>query len=271
MTNDKLSINLPKWARLAINRCNLPAEIIGGLGFQLHPRPLHLDGVHSLHKDLFAMLDGLETVEERQTRFVDYMTVHFLLDDVSKAGATKTTKRQKATYLRLLRGWFFDSDGIEGAVLKGWVESRFGLSPCYHRGRLHDKNALTYIQFMQMRSEGIYNTNALEAQLDLLYSYCQYELTRCPDKLTLYRGVNRLEEFDILRRDASKTAVVLFNNLNSFTEDRDTAGAFGDLIIKVDVPKYKILCTPDLLGYRFKSEMEYLVIGGLYGVTMSYM
>ncbi len=271
MAISKTRHTLPNWARLPINRCNLPVEILGGLGFQQHPRSLFLDGVQSLHKDLFVMLQKLQNPEEHAQRFVDYMTVHFLLEDVAEAGASATTKRKKATYLRLLRGWFFDPDGREAAVLKGWVESRFGLSPCYHQGRLQDKNGLAYTRFMHMRTEGIYNTNALEAQLDLLYSFCQFELAQSQSHFTLYRGINRLEEFDIQYKQEDRTAILLFNNLNSFTSERDTASSFGDIILEVSVPKEKILCFPGLLKSAFTSENEFLVIGGLYHVTLSYM
>ncbi|NVK18826.1 MAG: NAD(+)--dinitrogen-reductase ADP-D-ribosyltransferase [Methylocystaceae bacterium] len=263
--HDILSAPLPKWAKLPINRCNIPSETLGSLGFQAHPRPLHLDGVHSLHKDLFTKLDVYPDPEDRQQQFIDYMNVHFAANDPAR----KQTKRHKASYQSLLRGWFFDSDSREAAVLKGWVESRFGLSPNFHRGRLNDKSSALYANFMQMRADGLYATYALEAQMDLLYSYCQYELSKLRIPITLYRGVNRLEEFTILHKQ-DKRAVVLFNNLNSFSSDKETAGAFGDIIIKVRVPKEKILCFPALLDQKFTSENEFMVIGGLYDVTLSY-
>jgi NAD+---dinitrogen-reductase ADP-D-ribosyltransferase len=271
MTSDNLRQSIPKWAKLPINRCNLPPEIVGSLAFQQYPRPLHIDGVHSLHKELFRMLDSLNAANERAMRFVDYMTVHFLFDDLGAAGASEKTKRKKATYLRLLRGWFFDSDGLEAAVLKGWVESRFGLSPLYHQGRLQDKSSPTFNRYMKMRCDGLYNTNALEAQLDLLYSYTQYELARSNEPFVLYRGINRLDEFDIIRRDNENSATILFNNLNSFSQDKQTACAFGDIIMEVLVPKEKILCAPGLLSDVFSSEKECMVLGGLYHVQMSYM
>ena len=34
-----------------------------------------------------------------------------------------------ASYLKLLQGWGLDSNSAAGAVLKGWVESRFGIVP----------------------------------------------------------------------------------------------------------------------------------------------
>ena len=41
-------------------------------------------------------------------------------------------------YLRVVRGWAFDPDGREAAVLKGWVESRFGLMPRHHGESLRE-------------------------------------------------------------------------------------------------------------------------------------
>ncbi len=38
-------------------------------------------------------------------------------------------RRYRSSFLRLLKGSGFDSNGPEGAVLKGWVESRFGTAP----------------------------------------------------------------------------------------------------------------------------------------------
>ena len=37
--------SLPAYARLPINRCNLPASILCSLSYQRHPVPLKLDGV----------------------------------------------------------------------------------------------------------------------------------------------------------------------------------------------------------------------------------
>ena len=37
---DETAPALPRFARLPINRCNLPAAILGGLTYQRHPTPL---------------------------------------------------------------------------------------------------------------------------------------------------------------------------------------------------------------------------------------
>lgn len=264
---------LPACARLPINRCNLPAVILGSLTFQQHPAALHIDGVAELHRDLYRLLAPLERAEHRAHLFMDYLAAHFLLDTPEEAGLEDNARlrRDKADYLRVLRGWSFDADGREAAVLKGWVESRFGLLPRHHGAPIRDAGDTAYHTYLEARAQGLYNTNALEAQLDLLYAYCQYELARQhPDTshLRLYRGVNRLDEHDVLARPDKTRQILLLNNANSFTAQRERADEFGDRILEVDVPLPKILAYSRLLPGRLKGEDEYIVIGGVYAATV---
>ncbi|MDR1933983.1 MAG: NAD(+)--dinitrogen-reductase ADP-D-ribosyltransferase [Candidatus Accumulibacter sp.] len=283
---DKTSDNaptLPREACLPINRCNLPTVILGGLSFQRHPTPLKLDGVEDLHRDLFHRLDKTLEIRRRAEIFQDYVTVHFRLEHLDEAGLTGRSKsRAKANYMRMIRGWNFDSDSREGAVMKAWVESRFGLLPRYHGGpirNLADSDDLAsdtaYRRYQEMRVRGLYGANALEAQLDLVYAYCQYEFARqTPQQthLTLYRGVNRLEEYERLHRiprfsdSVDARNILLFNNLNSFTGNPDRAGEFGDYILTLQVPVAKILFHNQLLPGILQGEDEFLVIGGVYEV-----
>lgn len=112
---------LPASARLPINRCNLPAVILGSLTFQRHPEPLLIDGVAELHADLFQRLDRLADPEKRASQFMDYMVVRFRLARLEEAGLDNRTRRRRvhADYLHLVRGWSFSPDGREGAALKG--------------------------------------------------------------------------------------------------------------------------------------------------------
>lgn len=264
---------LPKDARLPINRCNLPAVILGGLTFQRHPGALVLDGVAELHSDLFVRLAACLTPARRAEVFQDYLTVHFRLAKPEEAGLSGSGKgRAKANYPRVLRGWSFDSDSKEGAVLKGWVESRFGLTPRFHGEALRNPESDAYRRYEEMRCRGLYGTNALEAQLDLVYAYCQFELARRDPPsphLTLYRGINRAGEHEILAGQGSRTPVLLFNNLNSFTCNRDRAGEFGDYILTVQVPLAKIFFYCGLLPGVLKGEDEFLAIGGAYEVELA--
>jgi len=268
--------SLPASARVPINRCNLPAVILGSLTFQRHPTALIIDGVQALHRELFPLLDALDDPAARARLFTDYMTVHFRLDSLEDAGWNKDSrhKRHKADYLRMARGWHFDPNSREGAVLKGWVESRFGLLPRYHNGPLQDSDGDAYRGYLEARATGLYSTNALEAQLDLLYTYCQEELTRqFADRkhLRLYRGVNRLDEYEVLEKTGRRECIVLLNNLNSFTACRERADEFGDYILEADVPLSKIFFFTRLLPDMLKGEDEYVVIGGVYEVKMSLM
>jgi len=249
-------------AFLPFNRCNLPASLLGSLSFQQHPVPLTLDGVSTLHRSLFKHLQAMPDAAARAQRFMDYMTVHFCLEALEEAGldANSKQKRANANYLRVLRGWGFDSSGREGAVLKGWVESRFGLAVQYHQGN-----------FLLDRCKGLYGTNALESQLDLVYTYCQYELGllhSLQSHLTLYRGVNALDEYRVLERDG-KRAVVLLNNVSSFTHSRERADEFGDYVIEARVPVVKVLGYYDLLPKLLRGEGEFLVVGGVYEVSIN--
>jgi len=265
--------SLPGNARLPINRCNLPASILGSLSFQRHPVALKLDGVEELYRSLFAALDALPDPAQRAQLFMTHMAASFSLDHPEEAGFSETEHgRARATYLRLMLGWAFDPDGQEGAVLKGWVESRFGLLPRHHGGPIRDFSDDTYRHYLEARSRGLYGANALEAQLDLLYSYCQFELARQrpgQTHLTLYRGVNRVTDYEVLRELSPSRRVVLLNSLNSFTPERERAGEFGDFILDVQVPLPKIFFTHRLLPGVLKGEDEFVVVGGVYEVGYS--
>ena len=264
--------SLPCDARLPINRCNLPAVVLGSLTYQHYPTDLLLDGVAELHRDLFKRLQSAGP-ETRAAVFRDYLTVHFRLERPEEAGLTDHRKsRAKANYVRMIRGWSFDSDSRDGAVLKGWVESRFGLTPRYHGEALRDPSSVAYRRYLEMRSQGLYGTNALEAQFDLVYTFCQYELAqRHPGArhVTLYRGVNRLAEYEVLETGEQGNHVILLNNLNSFTCSRDRACEFGDYILSVETPLSKIFFYCGLLPGVLQGEDEFLVIGGAASVNLA--
>lgn len=268
--------SLPAHAHRSINRCNLPPMILGSLTFQHHPTQLHLDGVAQFHTALFKSLDPIDDPDIRAEHFKAYMSSGFLLEHLDEAGFDKQksrVKRSKADYLRILRGWLFDADSKEGAVLKSWVESRFGLRPLNHNGRLGEPSTENYHAYLAARAAGLYNTNALESQLDLLYSYCQYEITRQhPDEqhIVLYRGINRIDDHEILHQPAKHRYILTLNNINSFSSNRERADEFGDYIMEAQIPLTKLLHFPGLLPNTLKGEEEYLVIGGVYEVKVGY-
>jgi NAD+--dinitrogen-reductase ADP-D-ribosyltransferase len=265
---------LPRSACLPVNRCNLPAAILGGLTFQRHPAPLVLDGVYELHREFFTGLDAIAGLAERNRHFHAYMAAHFCLDALEDAGLDPRQEhtRANANYLRLLRGWLFDPDSREGAVLKGWVESRFGLLPRFHKQAIASGDSEAYRHYLHERAAGLYNTNALEGQIDLLYSYVQYELQRAhtDGHLQLYRGVNRLYDHEVIAALVGGSRVVLLNNLSSFSASRERADEFGDCILEAKVPTAKVLYQSNILAGVLSGEDECLVIGGLYEVSLSY-
>ena len=266
---------LPAHARLPINHCNLPPIILGSLTYQQRPAPLRLGGVKELHAALFESLEPISDALQRAENFKDYMRSAFLLDHLDRAGfdpSRRRSRRDKADYLRMLRGWLFDPDGKEAAVLKGWVESRFGLLPRNHQGPLGDFSAENYQVYLAARAQGLYNTNGLESQFDLLYTYCQYEMARqYPERqhIRLYRGINRVDEHEVLAQPEKRRYILILNNLNSFTGIRERADEFGDYILEAEIPLAKILFMPGLLPGTLKGEDEYLVIGGVYEVKLS--
>lgn len=263
---------LPRDACLPINRCNLPAVILGSPTYHTAPMPLKLDGVAELHADLFCRLDHAATAARRVEVFRDYMTVHFRLEQPEDAGYNAARGgRRGAHYVSVLRGWSINADSREGAVMKGWVESRFGLTPRFHVEPLRDPSAPAYRRYLEMRAAGLYGTHALEAQLDLVYSYCQYELAhRWPadTRLTLYRGVNRMGDFEQIGGNSRRPRLLL-NNLNSFTGQRERADEFGDHILTAEIPTPLIVCYCGLLPDALRGEDEYLVLGGVYDVVRS--
>lgn len=224
--------------------------------------------MHALHHRLFEALDRLDDSPSRARLFAAHMEAHFSLLHPHEAGAGSASARirPRANYLKLLRGWGFSSEGREGAVLKGWVESRFGLMPRYHKEALADPDSAAYARYMFERSAGLYGTHALEAQLDLVYSYVQYELARRYPGVThfrLYRGANGVSAYELLQQTNGQH-LILLNNLSSFSMEHERADEFGDRVLEVCVPVYKVLCLYGLLPGLLHGEDEVMVIGGIY-------
>jgi NAD+--dinitrogen-reductase ADP-D-ribosyltransferase len=265
---------LPRLARLPINRCNLPADILGGLTYQRHPTPLQIDGVADLHKPLWALLTTFPAPASGPGVLRVTWRATFACKQPEDAGlaAGQSGARARASYLRVVRGWAFDSESREAAVLKGWVESRFGLSPRHHGEPLREPGSAAWQRYVEIRAQGLRGTNALESQLDLLYAYTQYELARqFPQRthLRLYRGVNRLAEHETIQDSRQGEKVLLLNNINSFSRSRERAGEFGDDLLAVDVPLPKLAFFSQLLPGMLRGEDEYVVIGGLYRVRLA--
>ena len=254
----------------SLNRCNLPPWALASRQYAEDPRPLLIQGVRDSNRFLFQALDQEPDPARRGQKFHDWLSVRFQLHHW-EAQATDTARRSlKNSYVRFLRGWGVDSSSIEGAVLKSWVESRLGLTPTYHRGRIDGIESEAYQVYTADRMRGSARTSAILDQLDLLYEFAQYELARRrPGErwVTLWRGVHEEEERDVISRSGPRDLVVRLNALASFTEDREAAWEFGYAVWEVRVPLAKVFFFPGLLpSSLLKGEGEWLVIGGEYPV-----
>ncbi len=256
------------------NFCNLPPWEIASKEFNAFPKPIHIQGVRETHRHFFHRLDHLETWQERAQCYEDYMEVAFCLTQWRRENDPDGKLSLKNSYLRFLRGWLFDANSVEGAVMKGWVESRLGIAPTHHHQSIADQRSEAYLCYLTERMNAMARTNAIFSQLDLLYEFVQYELQRrYPDRthLTLYRGVYNFEEHDILERFNSDQMVIRLNNLNSFTRDFERAFEFGTKIIETRVPVPKIFFDGEFLHAGIlQGEEEVLVIGGEYEITLRF-
>ncbi len=171
-------------------------------------------------------------------------------------------------YLRFLRGWGVDSNSCEGAVLKAWVESRFGLAPDYHRGCLLEGDETAWLRYAEDRMRGSARTNAIYSQLDLLFEYCQYELrVRQPEQqwLQLFRGTNDPEQYHLGQVFDRRRRLVRLNSIGSFARDVERAWEFGSTVWKVRVPVAKTVYFESLCRASVvRGEGEVIALGGEY-------
>jgi NAD+---dinitrogen-reductase ADP-D-ribosyltransferase len=249
-------------------RCNLPPWIVASAEFQEHPYPLEIDGARATDKRLFALLAATPDPEQRGQIFHDYVSVKFRLHEWEQHQASARASLRHS-YIRFLANWGVDSNGHAGAVLKAWVESRFGLRATFHAGILaHNPAALE--KYAADRMKGAAQTIGVAMQLDLLYTFCQEELVRRhPGRahLTLYRGTHDPEEYAVRGTTGRAGQIVLLNNLSSFTCNPEIAWEFGSSVWEVRVPLAKIVFFSGLLPrHLLEGESEYLVLGGEYRV-----
>ena len=237
---------------------------LASLRFQEDPTPVELAGVRQDEAALFLLLDALAEPGERVAAFTAYMPVRFAF---RQHHPSVSSGQPRDYYLWFLRRWSNDSNGRSGAVLKSWVESRFGLRATYHGGVLSEDRAA--------RARYDHDRDGPDAlgiapQLDLVYTFCQYELARrYPGQrwMTLYRGTHDPEEYAIRSDGAGDRSLVELNSLSSFTSDPEVAWEFGSSVWEVHIPMAKILFFGGMLPSHFpESEAEHLVLGGEYRV-----
>lgn len=261
------------------NLVGVPTSLLASTSFNDAPQPLHIRGVHETHAWLFDRLNAIGSQPEAGDCFQAYMDETFNLSAQHAEPGATPARRFRASYLRLLKGWGYDANSREGAVLKGWAESRFGLFPTFHKAALARFSSAAWSHYVEDKLSSRFHNNDIHSQLDVLYEFCQWSIKRWfrPGRhhLTLYRGVNDFREINLLRgqsRPRSGSALVRLNNIVSFTAHRSIACEFGDSILEAHVPTEKILFFNDLLPrHALKGEAEYLVIGGDYRVSVSYL
>jgi len=244
--------------------------VIASHHFNGNPQPLEIQGVKQANRFLFDKLQATADWHERAAIFMDFMSVKFQLHHWEEQTTLAARNSIKNNYLFFLRCWMIDSNSISGAVLKHWVESRIGISPTYHKARIHDINSDAYFNYSVDVMQGSACTSAIQSQLDILFEYSQFELRRkYPGQaaITLYRGTHDAEEYDILEDLGNRQQIVRLNNLVSFTLEEERAWEFGRTVWKTTVPLAKIFFYNDLLpGSILKGEDEYMIIGGEYRV-----
>jgi NAD+--dinitrogen-reductase ADP-D-ribosyltransferase len=253
------------------NLVGVPTALIADPAFNADPQPLAIAGARALNPKLFEMLSEADGPADAALAFETYMAAVFGLDPEMREKTDREGRRRyRSSYFRLLRGWGYDSNGPEGAVLKGWVESRFGLVPTFHKAVLGRYPSPAWMGYVEEKMGSRFHNNAILSQLDLLYEFCQWARARyfaAEPLLTLYRGVNDFAEHPILERRDRRRVVLHLNSLVSFTTDRDIAGCFGDTILEVRVPAVKVLFYSSLLPrHGLKGEDEVLALGGAYDV-----
>jgi len=255
------------------NYVGIASGLIASVAFNDYPLPLHISGTRETNRSFFRQLDSADCADRSEAIFTDYMNVAFGLD---RSTPTDAPRRFRSSYLRLLKGWGYDANSREGAVLKGWVESRFGLLPTFHHAPLDRYSSPEWNRYIEEKMSSRFHNNSINLQLDLLYEFCQWQLAhwqfRHQSHITLYRGINDFREHRKVWEESGQHAIVRLNNLVSFTTNRDIADEFGDLILEAQVPVVKILFFNKLLQqHPLKAEAEYLVIGGEYRVKVSYL
>ncbi|MBL8303581.1 MAG: NAD(+)--dinitrogen-reductase ADP-D-ribosyltransferase [Ideonella sp.] len=257
------------------NLVGVPAPVLASTTFNQHPVALSIAGTREAHHGLFALLDNCQTPAQAASVFEHYMALAFGLQP--EAEAPGEARRRRVSYLKLLQGWGLDSNGGAGAVLKGWVESRFGIVPGFHKAPLARFPSPAWVGYLTEKAASRWHSNCISQQLDLLYEFCQWSITRwqpwgAAAQVALWRATTRADEQLVegeLRQGAH--AVMRLNNIVSFALERDQADCFGDWVLHARVPTAKLLFYPHLLGAGgLAGESEVLAIGGDYDVALAY-
>lgn len=266
------------------NLVGVPSRLLASPAFNAHPMGLSIAGTRETHPGLFGLLQRCETLNEAAEVFVHYLDIAFGLRKPAAHEAHRLDpaerRRWRSSWRKLLQGWGMDSGGQAGAVLKGWVESRFGLVPIHHKQPLLRFPSPGWITYLEDKTASRLHNNNIHQQLDLLFEFCQWALQRfglpghaapAATHLRLWRGSTRCDEQLVAGSLLDRHCTVRLNNLVSFSLSADDAGCFGDWVFEAQVPACKVLVFPGLLpGQVLQGEQEVLALGGDYDVVARY-
>ena len=283
-TRRELGHGSPRW--YASNLVAVPALELGSTGFNAQPRPLSIRGTLDAHPALFGQLEAAPSLRAARDAFVRYMDDAFALhrppspsQPPAAGSAPADHRRWRTSWRKLLQGWGMDANGPAGAVIKGWVESRFGLVPTFHKAPLAHYPSDAWMTYIEEKNASRYHNNHIHQQFDLLYEFCQLSLRRfgppasgglTPQHARLWRGSNRCEEQVVAGRLTNRRCTMQLNNIVSMSLCAQDASCFGDWVLQVQVPLCKLLVYPGLLpGQVLQGEQEVLALGGHYDVEAS--
>ena len=266
------------------NLVGVPTHVLASAAFNAHPVPLSIAGTCEAHPGLFTLLNGSRDLNDARDMFAHYLLVAFGLRKPTKHELASLDpaeqRRWRSSWRKLLQGWGMDSNGTAGAVLKGWVESRFGMVPSFHKAALARFPSEAWVTYLQEKAASRHHSNNIHQQLDLLFEYCQWALRshpppvdagQSPAHLRLWRGSNRFEEQISVGTLQDRRCTVRLNNLVSFSLSQEAASCFGDWVFEVQVPLCKVVVFPGMLpGQVLQGEQEVLALGGDYDVMARY-
>ena len=261
------------------NLVGIAAPVLASTAYNAHPVPLHVAGARETNPGLFALLARSADMAEARFVFEHYMSLAFGLErrEPGDAPRERESRHRRASYLKLLQGWGLDANGVAGAVLKGWVESRFGIAPVFHKERLLRFPSPVWVAYLEEKGASRHHNNNVYQQLDLLYEFSQWMLARfsplgAGPRVLLWRGSTRCEEQIVSGSLRERRCTVRLNNLVSFSLTREDAGCFGDWLLQAQVPQHKLLLWPGLLDTAsLRGEGEVLALGGDYEVEAAYV
>lgn len=264
-----------RWA--TTNLVGVPAGVLGSAAFNAHPQPLHIGGARAGNRGLFSLLAHSQSAGDASAMFEHYMSLAFgLARPADDTPVHPERRRWRSSYLKLLQGWGLDANGPAGAVLKGWVESRFGLVPAYHGAPLARFPSPAWVRYLEQKAASRFHNNNILQQLDLLFEFCQWMLSRFGllgpgPQVTLWRGSHDLAAQLVAGSLRERRCTVRLNNVVSFTTEREAAECFGSWVMRARVPLAKVLLAPGLLaGTPLAGESEVLALGGDYEVEVAY-